>query len=257
MTETVALPADALPEQLKDVGIDQNLNARVTPDLAFRDESGTPVHLSQYFKGKPVVLALVYDQCPMLCNLVMNGTLRGLRAVSLDAGSDFDVVFVSIDPRETPSQAAARHKEFTGKYKRSGSERGWHFLTGQEHEIRKLAAEVGFRYTFDATNGQYNHASAIMILTPEGRLARYFYGVEYSARDLKFGIMEAASNRIGSPVDKIMLYCFHYDPATGKYGVVIMNVIRLLGAATVVLLAAFVIVQLRRDHSRRRVERMA
>ena len=257
MTDRVALPPDVMPAQLKDVGIDQRLNERVSPDLAFRDESGVPVRLGQYLGRKPVVLALVYYQCPMLCNLVMNGTLRGLRAVSLDAGRDFDVVFVSIDPRETPAQAAARHQEYTAKYKRPGSETGWHFLTGQETEIRRLAAEVGFRYTLDPNTSQYNHASGIMILTPEARLARYLYGVEYSARDLKFAIMEAASNRIGSPVDQIMLYCFHYDPATGKYGVVIMNLIRLLGAATVALLAGFVVLQLWRDRTRSRVERMA
>lgn len=257
MTDKVTLPPEVLPSQLKDIGIDQRLNERVSTDLAFRDESGASVRLGQYLGRKPVVLALVYYQCPMLCNLVMNGALRSLRAVSLDAGRDFDVVFVSIDPSETPEQAAARHQEYTGKYRRPGSESGWHFLTGQEPEIRKLAAEVGFRYAFDPDSGQYTHASGIMILTPEGRLARYFYGVEYSARDMKFGLIEAASNRIGSPADKMMLYCFHYDPATGKYGVVIMNIIRLLGAGTVALLACFVLVQLRRDRLRGGVERRA
>jgi protein SCO1/2 len=244
---------NATPEQLQGVGLEQRLNEQVPLDLAFRDDAGRPVSLRQYFGRKPVVLALVYYECPMLCTLVLNGLLRSLRALSFDAGRDFEVVAVSIDPAEKPSLAAINKRRFTSGYARPGAADGVHFLTGEEAAIQSLAQAVGFRYRYDAKTDQYAHASGIMLLTPDGRLARYFYGVEYSARDLRLGLVEASAGRIGTPVDQILLYCFHYDPATGKYGAVILNILRILGLATVAALSAFLIVMLRRDRRDRRM----
>jgi protein SCO1/2 len=187
----------------------------------------------------------------MLCTLVLNGLLRTLRAVSLDAGQEFEVVIVSIDPKETPSLAALNKRRFASGYNRAGAAEGLHFLTGEEPAIRALARAVGFRYTYDADTGQYAHASGIMVLTPEGRLASYFYGVEYSARDLRLGLVEASAGKIGNPVDQVLLYCFHYDPTTGKYGAAIMNLLRALGLATLGALGTFMVIMLRRDRRAR------
>jgi protein SCO1/2 len=229
------------------VGLDQRLNEQLPLDLSFHDETGKPVQLRDYFGEKPVVLALVYYQCPMLCTLVLNGLLRSLRALSFTAGTEFTVVTVSFDPRETPTLAATKKATYLHEYARSGAEAGWHFLTGEEPAIRRLTQAVGFRYVYDAKTDQYAHASGILVLTPQGRIARYFYGVEYAPRDLRLGLVEASANKIGSPVDQLLLLCYHYDPAAGKYGVLITNVLRLAGVATVLGLGTFMLVMFRRE----------
>ncbi len=240
-----------LPEALAGVGIDQRLNERLPLDAGFVDEQGAAVALGDYFGDRPVILALVYYECPMLCTLELNGLLRALRVLPLELGKDFEVVTVSFDPGETPELAAAKKREYSSQYGREGSEQAWHFLTGTEESIGRLAEAAGFRYRYDPATDLYRHASAIFVATPDGRLSKYFYGIEYSARDLRLGLVEASAGKIGTAVDEILLYCFHYDPETGKYGVVIMNVLRLAGMATVVLLAGFIVVMLRRDRRRK------
>jgi len=231
---------------LKQVGITQRMGAQAPLDLAFNDEAGQLVTLRQYF-GKPVILALVYYQCPSLCNLVLNGLVRSVKDLTLTAGEDYDVVAVSFDPRETPEMARAKKQTYMKDYNRPGTEKGWHFLTGDEAASKALAASVGFRFVYDTMTNQYAHGSGIVLLTPEGRTTRYFFGIDYPPRDVKLGLVEASHNRIGSAIDQVELYCFHYDPAKGKYGLVIMNVLRLGGLLTLGLLAGFMIVMFRRD----------
>jgi len=235
------------PQFTDDIGIDQKLNEQVPLDLEFTDEAGRVVELGEYFGEKPVALALVYYECPMLCTQVLNGLLGSFRALSFGIGEEFEVVTVSIDPGEGPKLAAAKKKEYVGRYGRNGGADGWHFLTGSQDQITKLAESVGFRYVYDAETDLYIHGSGIMVLTPTGKLARYFYGIEYSVKDLRLGLVEAADNKIGSAVDQLLLTCYQYDPTTGKYGLVIMNSLRLGGFATVAALAAFVTVMIRRD----------
>jgi protein SCO1/2 len=245
------LGANAQPEMLRDVGLDQNLEAQLPLDLVFYDEAGEAAPLRQYFGEKPVVLSLVYYECPMLCNQVLNGLVESLRTLSFDVGEQFHVVTVSFDPDETSAFAAAKKKSYIQQYGRNGADRGWHFLTGDTIAIKQLTQTVGFRYKYDSKTDQFAHASGIMVITPQGKIARYFYGVEYSARDLRFALVEASANRIGSPVDQVLLYCFHYDPLTGKYGVVIMNVLRLAAIITVAALGTFMLVMFRRDRRQR------
>jgi protein SCO1/2 len=240
-----AQPATANP--FAAVGLDQRLNEQLPLDLPFRDETGKSVRLRDYFGEKPVVLALVYYQCPMLCTLVLNGLLRSLRALSFTAGHEFTVVMVSFAPRETPALAAIKKATYLQAYARPGAEAGWHFLTGEEPAIQQLTQAAGFRYVYDAKADQYAHASGIIVLTPQGRIARYFYGVEYAPRDLRLGLVEASTNKIGSPIDQVLLLCYHYDPATGKYGVLITNVLRLAGVATVLGLGTFMLVMFCRE----------
>ncbi|MEW6299071.1 MAG: SCO family protein [Thermodesulfobacteriota bacterium] len=250
-----AQTAGTLPEPLRGVGIDQRLDGQVPLDLVFRDETGKAVRLGEYIgaaPGRPTILALVYYECPMLCSLVLNGLLGSLKALSFTVGDEFNIVTVSFDPRETPALAAAKKKEYVRRYGRPGAAAGWHFLTGEEEAIRQLARAVGFRYAYDAKTDQYIHASGIMVVTPRGRLARYFYGIEYAPRDVRLGLVEASANRIGSPIDQVLLFCYHYDPVTGKYGLLIMNVLRLAGLATVLALGTFIAVMLRRDRRRKR-----
>jgi protein SCO1/2 len=242
-----------LPPGLQGVTIEQNLNHQVPLDLVFRDEFGRGLPLSTYFNGhKPVLLALVYYTCPMLCNLVLTGMESSLRAISLDPSRDFEVVAVSFDPHDTPAIAAAKRANYLQRYRRANTANGWHFLTGDEASIKALTAAVGFRYKLDPATGQYAHASAIMILTPEGKLSRYFYGVEYAPRDVRLGLVEASQNKIGSPVDQILLFCYHYDPATGKYGAIAMNMIRFGGAIFVLICGTFLFFAWRRDWRRDR-----
>jgi protein SCO1/2 len=227
-----------LPPVLRPVGFDQRLDAQVPLDLGFKDEMGQSVQLGDYFGSKPVILVLAYYRCPMLCTQVLNGLVRALLDITFDVGKEFNVVTVSFDARETPALAAAKKKTYLERYGRRGAEAGWHFLTGEEDSIRRLTQAVGFRYTYDARNDQFAHASGIMILTPRGRISRYFYDITYSPRDVRLGLVEASANQIGSPVDQILLYCFHYDPAEGKYGPVIMNFVRLGGVLTLLALGA-------------------
>ena len=235
------------PAPLRDVGIDQKLNEQLPLNLTFRDETGKPVQLRQYFGHKPVILSLVYYDCPMLCTLVLNGLVRSLRVVPLDVGDQFDVVTVSFDPRETAALAAAKKETYVKRYARAQASQGWHFLTGEEASIQQLTRAVGFRYAYDAKSGEFAHATGIMVLTPTGRLARYFYGIDYSPRDLRLALVEASAHKIGSVVDQLLLFCFHYDPKTGKYSLVVMNVLRVAGMGTLLALGSFLFVMFRRD----------
>jgi protein SCO1/2 len=239
--------AEEVPPALRDVGIDQRLNHTVPLDLSFRDETGDVAPLSRYIAERPVVLALVYYECPMLCTLVLNGLVSSLKAMSLNAGEDFDVVAVSIDPTETPEMAAAKKETYLHAYRRPGAAEGFHFLTGDDASIRRLADAVGFRYRYDEASGEYAHSAGIAVLTPSGRIARYFYGVEYSPRDLRLGLVEAADERIGSAIDQLMLFCFRYDVASGKYSAAVLNLVRLGGVLTVAAFGAFVIASRSRE----------
>jgi protein SCO1/2 len=241
-----AAPADA-DSILEQVGLDQKLGEQVPLGLEFRDESGRTVHLRDYFGERPVVLTLVYYECPMLCSLILNGTVRALRTLEFTVGREFDVLTVSIDPDETPELAAAKRTEYLSSYRREGAEKGWHFLTGREDQIRPLADSVGFRYAFDPASGEYAHAAGIMVLTPEGKVARYFYGVEYSPRDLKLGLIEASEKKIGSPVDQLLLLCYHYNPLTGRYNFAVMTAVRVGGALTVLGIVALLWTLIRRE----------
>ncbi|NUO80153.1 SCO family protein [candidate division KSB1 bacterium] len=241
------LGASVQPEILREVGIDQRLNEQLPLDLVFRDEAGQSVALQKYFGEKPVVLALVYYECPMLCTQVLNGLTESLRPLAFNVGEQFEVVTVSFDPRETPALAAAKKKGYVEKYNRAGASEGWHFLTGDSVAIRQLTEAVGFRYKLDPFTKQYAHASGIIVATPQGKLARYFYGIEYPTRDLRFALIEASENRIGNVVDQVLMYCFHYDPSTGKYSVAVINVLRVTGIATVLALGTFMLVMLRRE----------
>lgn len=236
------------PQLLKEVGVDQKLNESIPLNLQFNDEHGNPVHLQQYFGTKPVVLSLVYYSCPMLCTQVLNGLERSLKELSLDIGKDYTVVTVSIDPTEKPALAAVKQQLYTGLMGRAGAAQGWHFLTGAEPQIKQLAASVGFRYAFDPDTKQYAHASAIMLLTPEGKISRYFYGITYPSRDLRLGLVDASERRIGSPVDAILLFCYHYDPGTGKYGLIISRVIQIAGGLTILILGGLIFILSRREH---------
>ncbi len=238
---------DAITGMMKRVGFDQNLNAQVPLDLPLRDESGRLIRLGDLLGKKPAILNLVYYECPMLCNEVLNSLLRSLNALTFDVGKEFDVITVSIDPKETYTAAARKKGLYLARYGRPGAEKGWHFLTGEGDSVAKLAKIVGFRYEFDAKSGQYAHPAGVMILTPQGKLSRYIYGISYPARDLRLGVMDAAMQKIGSPIDQLLLLCFHYDPRTGRYNLAAMNVIRLLGVATAGSLGAFMGLMLWRD----------
>jgi protein SCO1/2 len=239
--------AAGLPKALQKVGIDQKLNEQIPLDAIFKDEQGREVRLDQFFDKKPVVLSLVYYDCPMLCTQVLNGMTSSFRQVSFTIGQEFEVVTVSFDPRETPQLAAAKKQTYLQRYGRAGAEAGWHFLTGDEPNIRRLTAAVGFRYVWDEQTNQFAHASGIMVLTPEGKLARYFYGIDYAPKDLRLGLVEASQNEIGTPVDALMLYCYHYDPATGKYGAVVMNIMRLAGIVTLALIGGLLLMLRKRS----------
>jgi protein SCO1/2 len=247
-----AAPAAQAPAQvLERVGFDQNLGARLPLDARFVDDGGTPVALGEVLGERPAVLAFVYYECPMLCTLVLNGLVRALRAIDLAPGEDFDVVAISIDPAETPELARAKKAHYLEAYGRPDAARGWRFLCGGEEEIRRVAAAAGFRYEYVAERDEFAHASGLVVLTPEGEVARYLYGVEYAPRDLRLGLVEASAGRIGSPVDKVLLLCMHYDPLTGRYGFAIVGAIRLFGGLTVAALAAFIARSLARELRRR------
>ena len=232
---------------LADVRIDQKLNRQVPLDLTFQDESGRTVPLGTYFGKKPVILTLVYYQCPMLCTQVLNGMTSALKTLTFDAGKDYEVVAVSIDPRETPQMAAEKKAVYLKEYGRPGDDQGWHFLVGNQQNISALADAVGFRYAWDARTQQYAHATAIMVLTPGGKLAQYFYGIEYSPRDVRFGLVQASQGRIGTLVDSVLLYCYHYDPTAGKYGLVVTRALQLGAGATLLILGGFLIIMFKAD----------
>jgi protein SCO1/2 len=237
-------PSSGLPTALKDVRIEQKLNQQLPLDLVFRDESGQQVKLGQYFGTKPVVLALVYYDCPMLCTQVLNGMVTSFRVLPFQIGNEYDVVTVSFDPRETNVLATSKKKiyvDYLPEKMRAGASSGWHFLTGDPASIAQLTEAVGFHYRYDEATKQFAHASAIMVATPQGKLSRYFYGIDYPARDLRLGLIESSENKIGSPVDQLLLYCYHYDPATGKYGAAVMKVMRIAGVITVLGILAMLL----------------
>jgi len=238
-------PASVRPPYLENVGIEQHLDGQVPAGLAFVDDTGRAVKLGDYFGHKPLILNLVYYSCTMLCGEALAGLSSAMKVIKFEVGDQFDVVTVSFNPRETPDLAAAKKKEYVKRYGRAGAEKGWHFLTGPAESINALAAAVGFQYQYDATRNQYAHTTAIMVLTPEGRISRYFYGVEFPPKDLRLGLVEASSGKIGNPVDQVLLYCYHYDPAVGKYGAVVANMLKIGAAVTILFIAGLLLLLFR------------
>jgi protein SCO1 len=249
---TTARGDEAPGTLLQQVGFDQNLDAQLPLDLTFRDESGRTVRLGDYFGKKPVILTLVYYRCPVICGEELKGLARSLKPLSLSVGDQFDVVTVSIDPTETPELAAQKKASILERYGHPGAENGWHFLTGDQASIAALAKTVGFRYTYSNASQQYIHAAGLAIATAKGRLSRYFYGIDYPPKDLQFGLMESSEGKIGSPIARLLLFCYHYDPTTGKYSLAIMTVLRVFGTATAVVLAFYIAIMIRRDRIRGR-----
>jgi protein SCO1/2 len=239
--------ADVRPAALREVGIDQRLGEPLPLDATFTDDQGRAVTLGDYFGAKPVVLVMTYFECPMLCTLVLNGLGKTLKTMSFEPGQEFDVVAVSFDPRDTPATAAKKKAAYVADYGKPATADGWHFLTGDQASIERVAKAVGFRYRWIPEEKQFAHAAAIMVATPDGRIARYHYGVDYAGRDLRLSLVEAADHKIGSAVDALLLFCYRYDPATGKYGAVALNMVRAGGVATVLALGAFMTVMLRRE----------
>ena len=232
---------NGMPEALQEVGIEQRLGEALPLDTVVTNAEGQSVKFSSVFEGRrPVILALVYYECPMLCNEVLNGLTGSLKGISLDAGKDFDVVALSFDARENNTPGLAKNKKaaYMERYGRPGSEKGWHFLTASQESIDAIANAAGFKYRWDEKSKQFAHAGGVMVVTPEGKMSRYFYGVDYSPRDLKLGLMESADNKVGSAADKLLLYCYHYDPSTGKYGLAILNLIRAGAVMTLLGLGA-------------------
>ena len=238
------------PAILSKVGITQNLSAQIPPGLVFRDETGKSVRIGDYFGQKPIVLSLVYFDCPALCTEVLNGELRTMKAISLDLGKDFEAVTVSFEPKDTPALAKAKRDVYTGQYGRPEAADHWHFLTGEQQSIDALTNIAGFHYAYDSAIRQYAHAAAILVLTPGGRIDRYFYGVIYPARDVRLGLVEASEGKIGTLTDHALLYCYQYDPMTGKYGVMVMNVLRAAGGLTVLILGIFMTLMFLRERKR-------
>jgi protein SCO1/2 len=242
-------PANSRPPRLENVGIEQHLDAQVPPDLTFRDDSGKSVRLGDYFGRKPLILNLVYYNCTMLCGEALAGLASAMRLVKFDVGNEFDVITVSFDPRETPEMAAAKKIDYVKRYGRPNAAAGWHFLTGPPESIDALTKAVGFQYRYDPKSNQYAHATAIMVLTPQGRISRYFYGVDFPPKDLRMGLVEASQGKIGNAVDSVLLYCYHYDPETGKYGAMVANILRLAAGATILMLGTFLFILWRLDLS--------
>jgi len=239
--------ASSVPKALQGIGFDQNIDRQIPLDATFRDESGAAVRIGDYFGKRPVVLVFAYYDCPMLCTQVIHGLSSALGVLSLAPGRDFEIVTVSFNPADTPATARAKKAVYLERYQQPGAERAWHFLTGDPPEIDRLTQAAGFRYAWDADTKQFAHPSGIIVLTPDGRLARYLFGIEYGPRDLRFAIVEASAGKVGSIVDSLLLYCYHYDPMMGRYGLVVMRAIRIAGAATVLALGAFIALMLRRE----------
>jgi protein SCO1/2 len=239
--------ASAVPAALREIGFDQNLDQHIPLDTTFRDERGATVRLGDFFGKRPVVLLFAYYDCPMLCTQVINGLSSALAVLSLKPGQDFEIVTVSFNPKDTPATASAKKAIYLERYNKPGAAAAWHFLTGDPPSIDRLTEAAGFRYVWDKQTNQYAHPTGVIVLTPDGRLARYLFGIEYGPRDLRYAIVEASEGRVGTPVDALLLYCYHYDPTTGRSGLVIMRVIRVAGATTVVALGTFIIVMFRRE----------
>lgn len=241
------VPGNEMPGPLKEVGYDQRLGEQLPLDLPFRDEAGRAVKLGDYFGRRPVVMVFAYYHCPMLCDLVLQGVTGSLKALTFDAGREFDVVVVSIDPKETPKLAAETETQTLANYGRSGTEAGWHFLTGAQEPILELTKAAGFRYVYDRKSNEFAHAAGVMILTPGGRISRYLYGIEYAPRDMRLALVESGEGRIGNLADQVLLYCFHYDPVYGKYSAMTMNILRLTAVATVLGLGFLIVLLKRRE----------
>jgi protein SCO1/2 len=241
MGMTGGIVASNVPPKFKDVTFAQRLGEPLPLDARFTDEEGRAVTLGDYFGRKPVVLAFVYYQCPMLCPLVMNGISSALTVVPFTVGKDFDIVLISFDSRDTSAAANAKKRAHLLNWSASDTAAGWHFLSGEESEIRRVATAAGFTYQWDEQTQQFAHVSGLLVATPDGRLSRYFYGVEYSPRDLRMALVDSGQGRLGSVVDELLLYCFHYDPSSGQYGAVFMNIMRLGGVLTVFLIAGYVV----------------
>jgi protein SCO1/2 len=238
-------PSNVRPPYLQNVGIDQHLDAQVPPDLAFVDDSGRAVRLGDYFGHKPLILNLVYYNCTMLCGEALSGLTGAMKMVKFNLGDEFDVLTVSFNPQETPAIAATKKQDYLKRYGRPGAAAGWHFLTGPAESINALTKAVGFQYQYDPKSSQYAHATAIVVLTPQGRISRYFYGVDYPPKDLRMGLVEASQNKIGNAVDQVLLYCYHYDPATGKYGAIVNNILKLGAGLTILLLGGLLFILFR------------
>jgi protein SCO1/2 len=239
--------AATMPPALQNVGFEPQLNAQMPLDLPFRDESGRSVQLREYFSQKPVVLAFVYYGCPMLCNQVQQGVVGTLRMLSFNPGADYQVVFISFDSRETPDMAAEKKKNVVAHFRRSGTEAGWHFLTGSQDSIDAATRAANFRYNFSPRTNLFAHASGVMVLTPDGRISRYFYGVEYPGRDMRLGLVEASAGKIGTPIDHVLLFCYQYDPSTATYSTAILRIVRLGGALTILCMVGGILIFRRRD----------
>lgn len=245
----VGIPASTIPAPLRDIGFDQRLDHLLPLDVTLVDERGQRRRLADYFGVRPVVLAFVYFDCPMLCTQIVNALTSSFKTLSLDVGADFDVMLVSFDPREGPARAAERKAAALARYDRPGTSDGWHFLTGDHASIDRLTRAAGFRYAWDEATQQFAHPAGIIVVTPEGRLARYLFGIDYGPRDLRLALVEASQGRIGSVVDSVLLYCYHYDPMTGRYGLLIMRALRMAGAATAIALGGFIWLMLRRERA--------
>jgi protein SCO1/2 len=241
------LPSQQTPSALTHVSFEQRLNEQLPLDLPFKDEAGRAVKLGEFFGRKPVVLTFVYYDCPMLCTEVLNGLESSLRVLTETIGKEFDVVTVSFDPKETPILAAGKKKAYLERYKRAEAEQGWHFLTGDQPAIDALTKAAGFNYFWDEASHQFAHASGIVVVTPTGKVSRYFFGIDYAPRDVKFALIESSNEKVGTLADKLLLYCYHYDPVKGNYGFAAMRAIRVGGAVTVLALVGFMFVSIRRD----------
>jgi protein SCO1/2 len=247
--DNVGAAASGLPEALRNVGFEPPLNGQIPASLHFKDETGKDVTLGDYFHGKPVLLALVYYGCPMLCNQVEQGVVGSLKMLSFNPGTDYEVVFVSFDARESSEMAAQKKTAALGHFQRPQTADGWHFLTGTQDSIDALTQAANFRYSFNAKTNIFAHASGIMLLTPDGRISRYFYGVEYPSRDMRLGLIDASAGKIGSPIDHLLLYCFQYDPSTARYSATILRIVRLGGILTIFTIVAGILIFRRRDHA--------
>jgi protein SCO1 len=243
--------ANTMPRMLTEIGLDQKLGYSLPLDAVFRDEEGRSVRLGDYFGTRPVILTLVYYECPMLCTQVLNGLTAAMRTLQFSVGQEFDVVTVSFDPTETPELAAAKKAAYLERYGRESAAAGWHFLTGDQRYIEALTKAVGFRYAYNESLDEFAHVSAIMVATPDGKLSHYFYGIDYGPRDLRLALIEAGERKVGSPVDQILLYCFHYDPSSGQYSLAVMRLVRTAGFATLVALVGGIAVMRRREHRAR------
>ncbi len=243
-------PASVRPPGLQHVGITQNLDQQIPADLAFTDDQGRPVRLGDYFGKKPLILNLVYFTCPMLCGEELNGLESALRVLKFDVGNQFDVITVSFDPKDTPAAAAKKKAEILKRYKRSSAEQGWHFLVGNQDSIDKIAKAAGFEYEYDQQTNQFAHTTAIMVLTPQGKIAQYYYGIDYPPNDLRLALVAASQEKIGTLVDQLLLYCYHYDPNKGKYSATVMRILRLAGVATLLCMGTVFIVLIRRGSGR-------